>query len=52
MLTDPAAVANLRFTGIVMENRIDDWVNAIQEVFPLKASTAGKGSILLSPASS
>jgi len=49
VLTDPTALGRLRFTGIVMESRIDDWVNAIQEVFPLKVSTAGKGTILLSP---
>jgi transmembrane sensor len=51
VLTDPNSLGELRFTGIVMENRIDDWVNAIQEVFPLKAESTGKGTgtILLSP---
>jgi transmembrane sensor len=51
VLTDSAALGDLRFTGIVMESRIDDWVDAIQEVFPLRASGAGKGAILLSPTS-
>lgn len=49
LLTDPTALADMRFTGVVVESQIDDWIAAIPEVFPVKASIAGKGAVLLSP---
>lgn len=51
VITDPQQLGDLRFTGIVMENRVDDWLSAIPQVFPVKVVAAGEGAILLSPAS-
>jgi transmembrane sensor len=49
VLTDPIALGKLRFTGIVMEGRVEEWISAIQEVFPIKAAVVGRGTILVSP---
>src|SRR5579862_5001116 len=38
VLTDPIAASSMRFTGVVVEDHIDDWARAIPSVFPLEVS--------------
>lgn len=48
ILTD-AQLGDMSFTGTVYEGRVDEWLQALQEVFPIRVVTAGSDAILLSP---
>lgn len=48
VLTD-AQLGELSFTGTVYEGRVDEWLQALQEVFPIRVVNAGTDAILLSP---
>jgi transmembrane sensor len=48
ILTD-AQLGDMSFTGTVYEGRVDEWLQAVQEVFPIRVVKAGTDAILLSP---
>jgi transmembrane sensor len=48
ILTD-AQLGEMSFTGTVYEGRVDEWLQALQEVFPIHVVTSGSDAILLSP---
>jgi transmembrane sensor len=48
ILTD-AQLGDMSFTGTVYEGRVDEWLQALQEVFPIRVVTTGSDAILLSP---
>ncbi|MDB5972109.1 MAG: FecR family protein [Hydrocarboniphaga sp.] len=43
-----AALGQLRYTGTVVQGREDDWVTAIEAVFPVRAARDDQGRVLLS----
>lgn len=47
VLVDPS-LGRLRYTGTVVQGREDDWVRAIETVFPLRAVRDDRGRVLLS----
>lgn len=47
VLVDPA-LGQLRYTGTVVQGREDDWVSAIEAVFPVRAVRDDQGRVLLS----
>ena len=47
VLVDPA-LGRLRYTGSVVQGREDDWVRAIEAVFPVRAARDDQGRVLLS----
>ncbi|WP_428312351.1 FecR family protein [Hydrocarboniphaga sp.] len=47
VLVDPA-LGKLRYTGSVVQGREDDWVRAIEAVFPVRALRDDRGRVLLS----
>lgn len=46
ILADPA-LRRLRFTGTVVQGREDEWIAAIQQVFPIASQRDDRGRILL-----
>jgi transmembrane sensor len=40
---DDPALRDLLYTGTIYQDRIDDWVNALEEVFPLEAVSTDNG---------
>jgi len=49
ILTD-MKLGELSFTGTVYEGRIDEWLQALQQVFPVRVMSEGSDAILLAPA--
>lgn len=48
VLADPR-LGQLRYTGTVFGNRLDDWLNAVESVFPLRVTYDGPDRIVLEP---
>ncbi len=48
VLGDPA-LARLRYTGTVFGNRLEDWLNAVESVFPVQVTYEGPDRIVLVP---
>jgi transmembrane sensor len=48
ILTD-ARLGEMSFTGTVYEGRVDEWLQALQAVFPIRVVSSGSDAILLSP---
>lgn len=51
VVTDQS-LANLRITGTVAENRIDEWMRALPAIFPLRVVEVSRETVLLSPSQS
>jgi len=48
ILTD-SKLGELSFTGTVYEGRVNEWLQALQQVFPIRVVSQGSDAILLSP---
>jgi transmembrane sensor len=48
ILTD-VKLGNMSFTGTVYEGRVDEWLQALQQVFPVRVVSEGSDAILLAP---
>jgi transmembrane sensor len=46
IIQDPA-IAELRFTGTVFTASLADWVQAVEQVYPVRAERSGNGDIVL-----
>jgi transmembrane sensor len=46
IIKDPA-IAELRFTGTVFTASMDDWLKAVEQVYPVRAERSSNGDILL-----
>lgn len=44
-----AAIADLRYTGTVIPNEIDDWLDMLPHAFPIDVQRIGKRTVLLKP---
>ena len=49
ILTD-VKLGEMSFTGTVYEGRVDEWLQALQQVFPVRVVSEGGDAILLAPA--
>ena len=49
ILTD-VKLGEMSFTGTVYEGRVDEWLQALQQVFPVRVVSEGDDAILLAPA--
>jgi transmembrane sensor len=47
VITDKEA-NDLRFTGTVTEGRVDEWLNALPDIFPVSVQRAGRETVLIS----
>jgi transmembrane sensor len=48
ILTD-VKLGEMSFTGTVYEGRVDEWLQALQQVFPVRVVSEGSDAILLAP---
>jgi transmembrane sensor len=51
VLTDPALV-DLRFTGTIFDDRVDDWLQGVQVVFPVRVVQTDDQHVLIEPLTS
>lgn len=47
-LSDPE-LKDLRYTGTVFSNRLEDWLHAVENVFPVKVERRGSDRIVIEP---